>query len=221
MPALILQVLLFLLPWAARRLLLQAFFGYKIHPTARIGYTIIQSRRLRMAQHSAIRNLTFIRGLDEVSLGENARLGSLNWITALPSGNTEFFSQLERRPSLTIEDHAAVTNRHLIDCTDEVSIGEFATLAGWGSQIVSHSIDPKTGRQDAQPVRVGRYCFVGTRVILLKGCSLPDHSILAAGSVLNRAHADSHGLYSGVPAMRVRELSPDMAYFKRDVGRVI
>ena len=88
-----------------------------------------------------------------VEMKQGAHLGNLNWVTGLPTGGGRYFlHQPERRPELRMGRHASVTNRHLIDCTGTVTIGAFATLAGFQSQILTHSIDLAAGRQASEPV---------------------------------------------------------------------
>jgi carbonic anhydrase/acetyltransferase-like protein (isoleucine patch superfamily) len=69
-------------------------------------------------------------------------------------------------------------------------------------------------------VRIGRYCFVGTGSVLLKGSELPDCSVLAAGSSLSHAFDEAFMLYSGVPAKPVKPLDRDAEYFRRARGFV-
>ena len=116
--------------------------------------------------------------------------------------------------------HAAMTSRHYVDCSNRVDIGDFATLAGARSQILTHAIDFNRNRQVSAPVRIGRYCFVGTSCVVLKGAELPDCSVLAAGSSLARAYGEPFTLYSGVPALPVKELDRDAEYFRRVRGFV-
>jgi acetyltransferase-like isoleucine patch superfamily enzyme len=217
----LLQVLLFALPWPLRRICLRAVFGYEIAPDARIGFSVVNARKLVMQTGSRIGSLTYIKGLTEVRLEEAAVLGNLNWVTGLPEGHATFFAaDVNRRPALILGRHSAITHRHLIDCTDTVEIGEFATFAGWGSQVLTHSIDLRQNRQSASPVRVGAYCFVGTRAVILKGTSLPAKSILAAGSVLTSTPLEELRIYSGVPATPHRTVNTDYAYFGREEGKV-
>jgi acetyltransferase-like isoleucine patch superfamily enzyme len=83
--------------------------------------------------------------------------------------------------------------------------------------MLTHSIDVYNNRQDAKPIRIGKYCFVGTGCILLPGSELPDYSVLGAGAVLTKAHTKPGCLYAGSPAKEVKELDVDVIpYFKRD-----
>jgi acetyltransferase-like isoleucine patch superfamily enzyme len=210
-----------LLPWGLRRALLEKQFGYSIHPSSRIGFAWILPQRLIMEEGSRIGHLTFCRNIDLLHLGAHAIIGQLNWITGFPSGPSRHFAHLpDRRPELVVERHAAITSRHLIDCTARIRISAFATIGGFRSQLLTHSIDFDTGRQTAQPIDIGEYCFTGTNSVVLGGSGLPHHSILGAQSLLNRKWDESYRLYAGVPAKPLKELSSEMKYFTRTEGFV-
>ena len=216
----IVALLLMIFPWGLRRRLLVALMGYEIHSTARIGLSWICPERLEMAAGARIGHLTMCKGLSLLKMGEESRLGNLNWITGFPVGNKDFFVGEERRAELVIGEHAAVTNRHLIDCTNSVRIGRFTTFAGFRSQVLTHSIDLQRCRQASRPIAIGDYCFVGTNCVLLGGSALPDYSVLGASSVLNKAYSDPYQLYAGNPARPVKALSREMGYFTRSTGYV-
>lgn len=210
-----------LFPWSIRRRLLQKCFGYTIHPTSRIGIAWVFPKHLILDENASIADFTYCGGLDLLQLGRHATIGRGNWITAYPSeGEVHFTHETARRPELILEEHAAITGRHIIDCTDSIVIGRFSTVAGYSSQIITHSIDLARCRQSSAPVRIGRYCFVGTSSVLLGGCILPDYSVLAAKSLLNKQYAKDHYLYGGVPARPIRQLAPDFQYFSRSTGFV-
>jgi acetyltransferase-like isoleucine patch superfamily enzyme len=216
------KFLLLLLPWPLRRYLLQRIYGYQLHPRARIGLAWVYPRHLVMDAGAQISHLTVVKGLDRLSMGESAIIGRLNWISGYPSGLPPHFAdQPDRRPELELGAHAAITNRHIVDCTDRISIGAFATVAGFRSQLLTHSINLATCRQEARPIHIGAYCFVGTACTVLGGAVLPDCSVLGAHSLLNRAFLETHRLYAGVPAEVKRELDQDLPYFRRASGFVV
>lgn len=211
-----------LLPWALRRRVLSAVCGYSLAPTSRIGLSLVLADSVHLADGARIGNLTVIKGLHRLELGTNAIVGNLNWISGFPlhHGSTHFSADAQREPALLVGDESAITNRHLIDCTDTVRLGHHTTFAGFRSQILTHSIDISSAAQRARPVSVGDYCFVGTGSILLAGSRLPDRSVLGAGSVLQRAFDAPGYLYAGMPAKPVKELPADAAYFHRTSGFV-
>jgi len=218
------QLLMFLsifLPWEMRRALLEKQFGFSIHPTSRIGLAWILPRRLVMEEHSRIGHFTFCKNIDLLHLGAHAIIGQLNWITGFPSGPGRHFAhQTDRRPELIVEANAGISSRHLIDCTARVRIGAFATVGGFRSQLLTHSIDLAAGRQSAEPIEIGEYSFIGTNAVVLGGSTLPHHSVLGAQSLLNKKWEEPYRLYGGVPAKPLKELSPEMEYFRRTEGFV-
>lgn len=217
----IIMGLSFALPWPMRRRFLERRFGYSIHPTSRIGLAWIAPRRLVMEENSRIGHFNFCKNIDLLHLGAHAIIGQLNWITGFPSGDSRHFAhQPARSPELVLGQHAGVSSRHFFDCTNHIRIGAFATIAGFRSQFVTHSIDLAAGRQSSEPIEVGEYCFVGTNSVLLGGSELPHHSVLSAKSLLNKRWEEPFQLYGGVPAKPLKELSPEMEYFRRQEGFV-
>ncbi len=218
----LLSMLSILLPWPLRRWALERWLGYELDPTSRIGLSWVFPRRLILGPRTRIGHLTVCKNLDLIHLRESATIGNLDWITGFPLGPSPHFAhQPDRRPELHVGAHAAITHRHLIDCTNTVSIGAFSTFAGFQSQILTHSIDIAACRQTSEPVTIGEYCFVGTNCVLLGGAVLPDRCVLGAKSLLNKAYAETGQLYGGVPARPLQKLPiGDNAYFRRETGFV-
>lgn len=215
------QIVVMPLPWRLRRWLLVNLLGFRIHRTARIGWSLVLTDRLEMGEGSVIRALTMIKGMGELIVGPAGRIGNLNWITGLPANDSEFFrDEPDRLSSLIVGEGASVTNRHLLDCTNRITIGRFATIGGFRSQFLTHSIDLGANRQSSQPIEIGEYGFTGTGVILLKGAVMGPRCVLGAGSVLRGQFPEEYKLISGNPAKPVRDLDSSAAYFHRTSGRV-
>lgn len=210
-----------LLPWFLRRHVLRMFYGYDIHPTARIGCSWIFPVKLVMGEQARIGHLNVAIHLGQIELGPHALVGRGNWITGFPEGDPRHFGHCAGRdPALVMGAHSAVTKRHHLDCTDRIEIGAFTTVAGYGSQFLTHAIDLQLNRQDAAPIVIGDYCFVGTNVVMLGGAQLPARSVLGAKALLNKPHTQPGWLYAGVPARPIKTLPTDAAYFRRARGFV-
>lgn len=219
----LLKAITCLLPWSLKRRVLQRRFGFEIHPTARIGLSWIFPVQLKMAAHSRIGHLNVAIHAEKIELGEFATIGRRNWITGFPlhSASGHFAHQQDRMPALIVGRHSAITKNHHIDCTHQVTFGAFCTMAGYYSQILTHSVDIYENRQDSQPVSIGDYCFIGTNVVILGGAILPDKSVLGAKSLLAKALDQPCWLYGGVPARALKQLPPSAKYFARTQGRVL
>jgi len=223
LPQTLLRITITALPWPLKRLLLQRFFGYQLDRSARIGLAWVFPRRLRMAAGSRIDALTVAINLDLLELGEMASIGRGNWITGFPSGtdSLHFTHQPDRCGEILLGDHAAITKNHHIDCTNRVTIGPFTTIAGYHSQLLSHSIDLQQNRQHSEPISIGAYCFVGSNCVILGGSVLPDQCVLGALSLLNKPLSETWCLYGGQPARRLKPIDPNAAYFSRSNGFVV
>jgi UDP-3-O-[3-hydroxymyristoyl] glucosamine N-acyltransferase len=212
----------FFLPWGLRRSILEKQLGYKIHPSCKIGFAWVVPSRLIMEEGSRIDHLTVCKNIDLLHLKAHASIGRGNWITGFPLGPSRHFAEeKDRRPELIVGEHSAITHRHLIDCTNSVTIGKFTTVAGFQSQVITHSIDIEKSRQTSAPVRIGDYCFIGTNCVLLGGSAVPDFCVLGAKSLLNKSFTEPYHLYGGVPARPVQKLSADCKYFQRTEGFVV
>jgi len=218
----LLMLLSLLMPWSMRREFLVKQFGFTLHPSSRIGLAWVFPERLIMEANTSIGDLTVCKGISLLHLREHALIGRGNWITGFPLGpSPHFASETDRKPELIVGAHSAITHRHLIDCTNSITIGRFTTVAGFQSQMLTHSIDLEQSRQRSAPITIGDYCFLGTNCVLLGGSALPDFSVLGAKSLLNKAFADTHRLYGGVPARELQSLPADYAYFNRTTGFVV
>lgn len=212
----ILQLALLPLPWTLRRRLLNKLFGYSINRTAKIGFSIvIPFEQLEMAPGASIGHANLIRGMDAVTLGPRAQIGHLNWIYGIPG----YFHHLAHEPGrvvqLVLEEGAVITTRHLVDCSAAVVLRAGALVAGAHSQIMSHGIDVAHDRQSTRPIEIGRCSMVSTHCVIVGGAVLPADSVLAPGSMLRAGASAERKLYSGVPAVAVRDYDGSEAFFMR------
>jgi acetyltransferase-like isoleucine patch superfamily enzyme len=210
-----------MLPWPLKRRLLSWLLGYRLHPLARIGVSVVEADHAELESGASVGHLTYARRLDRLTMAESSRLGNLNYITGgRGRGLRREATDGEALAGLELGEGAALTNRHYIDCSDRITIGKFSTVAGVRSQMFTHSVDLAASEQKCGPVAIGAYCFLGTGVIVLPNTRLPDFSVLGAGSLLRTKFDRGYMLYSGVPATAVKELSRDWKYFSRSKAYV-
>ncbi len=80
-----------------------------------------------------------------------------------------------------------------IEIGNNVAISENVTI--WDSDC--HCV---RGKQDTAPVRICDNVWIGLNSVILKGVTIGEGSVIAAGSVVNR-DIPSHTLAAGVPAV--------------------
>lgn len=214
----LIQLLILFFPWEIRRRVLIFLYGFEIAPSAWIGKSIILARKLSMKPYSRIHHFVLCKKIDLLALEEDSGIATGCFITGFSSKHLKYFKhRKERKCELVLGKSAGITNRHFIDCNGGVYIGEFSTIAGLRTQVLTHSIDVYQNRQDVKPVNIGRYCFIGTGCIILPGTGLPDFCVLGAGSVLTKAFTTQYMLYAGNPAAPRKKLDLNaIKYFHRD-----
>lgn len=79
-----------------------------------------------------------------------------------------------------------------------IHIGEH-TYVAFGASILSHDMT----RALKTDTRIGRYCFIGARSIILPGIRVADHSIVAAGAVVTK-DVPGNCIVAGNPAQIIR-----------------
>lgn len=175
-----------------------------------------------MAELATIDHFCVAIHLDSIHLDRESHIGRGNWITGLSTRTpSRHFRHLPQRASrLHLGESANITKNHHFDCSDSITIGPYTTVAGYGSQFLTHSIDLQRNRQNCAPIHIGAYCFVGTSVVVLGGSALPSYSVLGACSLLNRPHAQPWGIYAGQPAVHKKPIDKAAAYFNRSEGFV-
>lgn len=97
-------------------------------------------------------------------------------------------------------------NRNVkIRCYKEISIGENVAISEdvtfWDSD--AHTIRGKE-EYSTQPITIGNHVWIGTKAIILKGVSLGNGCVVAAGSVVTKSFP-AISLIAGNPARLIRE----------------
>lgn len=146
----------FLAPPFLKKILLRAFLGARIAPTARIGwFSAIRGRPIELDEHSVVAALTLVRCEGAVRLGRYSEVSS--FVLVYGAGG------------FRLGDHSYVGPQCLINADEDVSIGNRSAL-GPRSMVFTHgSFLPYN---EGYPVR-------------LAGVTVGDRSWLAAGVFLH------------------------------------
>lgn len=97
-----------------------------------------------------------------------------------------------------------LNNNVTIDCFERICIGDDVAIA---KGVVIRDCDNHSiagGAADRAPVTIGNHVWIGTNAIILKGVTIGDGAIVAAGAVVTRDVAPN-SIVAGVPARVIRE----------------
>ena len=86
-----------------------------------------------------------------------------------------------------------------------INIGDY-TAIGPGVKIISANHDPlDTAKHlSGSAIEIGKYCWIGANAVILPEVHLGDHTIVAAGAVVNRSFEAGYCVVAGVPARVVK-----------------
>jgi len=87
-----------------------------------------------------------------------------------------------------------------IQANNGIEIGDRVGIAA-GVSIISANHDPYNMREhiDAPPIKIGNFCWLGTRAVILPGVELGEHVVVGAGAVVTKSFPD-RAVVAGVPA---------------------
>lgn len=91
-----------------------------------------------------------------------------------------------------------------ITCAEKITIGDDCNI---GRDVIirdydGHTIDPS--QPISAPVRIGEHVWIGQRAMILKGVTIGDGAVIAAGAVVTH-DVPAGALAAGVPAKVIRE----------------
>lgn len=121
--------------------------------------------------------LEFNKG-SKISLGRQIRIHSGSKI------------KVRSGAKLYIGDKVKINYNCLIICHDNIKIGE-GTEFGPSVYVYDHDHDfrveggLKADKFKYSPVTIGKKCWIGANTIILRGTTIGDNSVIAAGSIVN------------------------------------
>ncbi len=110
---------------------------------------------------------------------------------------------------LTFGNNVNFIAKSAIDCQKEISFSDNC-LVSWESLFIDgdyHKIFNSEGKLTNAPqsITVGKHVWFGCRCLILKGVTVADDCVVAAGSLLNGAYTTPNSIIAGSPAKTVKE----------------
>ena len=107
------------------------------------------------------------------------------------------------RARIDIGDHTSIGIRTEIRCRELVQIGARCAIS-WDVQIMDTDYHQILGQPVTAPITIGNDVWIGTRAVILKGVTIGDGAVIAAGAIV---HTDvpPRTVAGGVPARILRE----------------
>lgn len=141
----------------------------------------------------------------QIELGNNVNVASGCWASGIQEGII---------PTIKVGNHVTVGYGCDISISKSLVIGN-DTMIGVSCSIADndgHPIDAASrlkhdpvGVNDIKPIAIGNNVWIGQQSIILKGVTIGDNSIVAAGSIVTKS-IPANTIYGGNPAKFIRNL---------------
>lgn len=114
--------------------------------------------------------------------------------------------------SIVIGDHVGISGA-TIYARSRIEIGDYTNIGG-NVKILDndfHPIEPDARMADDKdkigtaPIRIGKNCFIGCNVLILKGSRIGDNCVVGAGAVVSGCFEDNC-VIAGNPARVIRKI---------------
>lgn len=158
-------------------------------------YKILYGSRIQMAK------INSLKGRIEIDLFSDAKCRIGNFLmTAGP-----FYIKCTDKAEITIGDNCFFNHNCSLTAAENIVIGNQCMFAN-NFVVVDHDHDRKDGKilkeLVSAPVKIGNNVWCGANVAVLKGVTIGDGAVIAAGSVVNRDVA-AYSVVAGVPARKI------------------
>lgn len=210
------------LPNAMKIAVYRRLFGFHIGRGVRIGFSVLAARECEIGNATRIGHGNAVIDVGRLELGDHVRIGSFNILRGGHEISIGRWSELLRRnelnsivdpdpvnrtdPRLLIGPGCVITDGHRLDFTDRIELGERVIIGGRNSSLWTHN------RQRTAPISIGARTYIGSESRLAPGCSVPERSIVALGSVVSGELTGAESLIGGVPARVLRPLDDHDRY---------
>lgn len=115
-----------------------------------------------------------------------------------------------KQAQISVGDRTSIWYGTVVSARHEISIGRQCAIS-WNCTIIDNDMHeiiyadgPAAYRDNA--VRIGDHVWIGAQAIVLKGVTIGENSIVAAGSLVTK-DVPPHSLVAGAPAKVVRNIT--------------
>ncbi len=141
------------------------------------------------------------KNISDVSIGSNSILEITGYVTAF-HGTT---LSVQGGGHLTL-GNCLINNKCSIMCHKEISIGNGTDIAAGVlvQDYDGHVLLPNSRETSVAPIHIGDNVWIGANSIILKGVTIGNGAVIAAGSIVTK-DIPPKCLAAGVPARVIRE----------------
>ena len=100
---------------------------------------------------------------------------------------------------------------NFIDARNGISIGDYTNLGpNVGIISANHNLIDNSKYDDANPINIGAFCWIGMNSVVLPEVKLGDFTIVGAGAVVTQSFTEGYCVIAGNPAKIIKQLDKNL-----------
>lgn len=191
-------------------MLKKIFYFLRWTPSKMYNFLIFKIRHVKFGNNLKFHGKLFVRGKGKISIGDNVTINSSMESNPI-GGDVKTIFYIKQGANLEIGNNVGISNSAFyseksIKIDDNVLIGNGCKI--YDSNF--HSLDFIERRNHketpiSKPVVIKKDAFIGAHSIILKGVTIGEKSIIAAGSVVTKS-VPNEEVWGGNPAKFIKKI---------------
>lgn len=171
------------------------------------GVRFFHASKIRLGKWVKIEDHCYLNALGKggLSIGDNSGVGAFSRLVVSTSFN-QLGSHIHIGRNVGIGEYAYLGGAGGLEIGDDCIIGQYFSCHP--ENHVFDGLDRPIRLQGVQRkgIKIGRDCWIGSKVTVLDGVEIGDHCVIAAGAVVTKS-MPAYSVIGGVPAKVLRERS--------------
>lgn len=164
------------------------------------GVTFFNISKIHYGKFLRLGNQVYVSALSKngIQFGDNVSIGAFSRVIVSTSLN-EIGDKISIGNNVGIGEFAYLGGAGSLEIGDECIIGQYLSCHPENHNYQDTTISIRHQGVTRKGIKIGKNCWIGSKVTILDGVTIGNGSIIAAGSVVNKSFPEN-SIIGGVPA---------------------
>lgn len=164
------------------------------------GVTFFNISKIQYGKFLRLGNQVYVSALSKngIQFGDNVSIGAFSRVIVSTSLN-EIGDKISIGSNVGIGEFAYLGGAGSLEIGDECIIGQYLSCHPENHNYQDTTISIRHQGVTRKGIKIGKNCWIGSKVTILDGVEIGNGSIIAAGSVVNKSFPEN-SIIGGVPA---------------------